>query len=534
MQFYNGLSQSDIDLLEGSDDISYDKAVQIFNAKNYTDPPMRGRNSFKVLQKFGFVDISSGKVSITESGHAFLSKEANYGEFSLRALLKWQLPNPIDIRGFPVRHGYNIKPFVGTLHLIEEVNRLCEKNKVKQKGLSFSEFAIFVPTLIDWKKIKQTAQEVFKFREVLDKTVLSEKAAFIERETQRLYSSFKLDHLQDYADNAIRYFRMTGYICIRGAGNYVDIDPLRRVEVDSLLKRDSAEPDDYETYPTRLGNPNIPELPGESPEELRTTILRLCENIVSIGGDAEVPSLDEVSTSKLKSLRDHFRKAHLDAFTRMQKKRLAEPNMIRTCATDLRNLTATRKRPPDAAATLERLSKEGLDALNDALEICGNYPAGEDGMPTAPAPAGKPDIVCRYDGFSAICEVTLLCDSKQWVHEGQPVVRHLRVFEDNTPEKETFCLFIAPKLHQDTLNTFHISVRHGYEGRAQKIAPITVDQFCDILDHCADRREQRHPLTRADIRALLSSVSESLYAMETSKAWQKSIPEIIEEWKLRP
>lgn len=42
-------------------------------------------------------------------------------------------------------------------------------------------------------------------------------------------------------------------------------------------------------------------------------------------------------------------------------------------------------------------------------------------------------------------------------------MRHIRDFEDNNPNKETYCLFIAPKLHRDTINTFWISVKYEYE-----------------------------------------------------------------------
>ena len=533
-QFYAGLSQADINLLEGEDEISRDDAARIFAAKDYEDPAMRGRNSFKPLQKFGFADISNGVVSVTESGRAFLAEEKDYGEIFLRALLKWQIPNPLDLAGFPVRHGYNIKPFVGVLHLVDAVNRECEKAGDKQKGLSFDEFEIFGLTLIDWRKIGETAREVVKFRKALAKVPRSEKGAFIESESRRLRPAFNLRHLRDYADNAIRYFRMTGYIRVRGADDHIDIDPLRRVEVDSLLRRDSAKPRDFapgREYAALMGDSSLPELPGESPKELLATINNLRRGIAAVGGTPAPSPPTGASASKLKSLRRELRARHLAAVGLAEKNRLAEPEAIRSCAKELRELTTSRKRVPNAPETLERLSKAGLDALNDAREIRANYPAGEDGMPTAPAPGGMPDIECRYDGFAAICEVTLLRDSKQWIHEGQPVVRHLRAFENKNAETESFCIFIAPKMHQDTLNVFHISVLHGYEGRRQKIAPITVEQFCGILDYCADRRESDRPLKRAEIRALLSRISESVGGMKTSDNWRKEAQEVIEKWK---
>ena len=43
-------------------------------------------------------------------------------------------------------------------------------------------------------------------------------------------------------------------------------------------------------------------------------------------------------------------------------------------------------------------------------------------------------------------------------------MRHLRDFE-NTFNKDSYCLFIAPKIHIDTLNTFWFSVKYEYQGK---------------------------------------------------------------------
>jgi len=57
-QFYNGLSQEQIDLIDDQKkEISFEQAEEIFNAKNYKDPAMRGRQSINPLKKFGFVVI---------------------------------------------------------------------------------------------------------------------------------------------------------------------------------------------------------------------------------------------------------------------------------------------------------------------------------------------------------------------------------------------------------------------------------------------------------------------------------------------
>ena len=107
-QFSSGLSQADTALIDGEADIPLADARRIFRGKGYTDPAMRGRTSFKPLEKFGFAAINpqNNRIQITPLGHEFLNPDADLGNVMLRSFLKWQLPNTIDARGFPANAGY--------------------------------------------------------------------------------------------------------------------------------------------------------------------------------------------------------------------------------------------------------------------------------------------------------------------------------------------------------------------------------------------------------------------------------------------
>ena len=115
---------------------------------------------------------------------------------------------------------------------------------------------------------------------------------------------------------------------------------------------------------------------------------------------------------------------------------------------------------------------------------------GDDNEPTFTAPANTPDIECFYETHNAICEVTMLTGRDQWYNEGQPVMRHLRDFENKDTSKTSYCLFIAPKLHRDTVNTFWTSIKYEYEGRAQKIVPLSIGQFVQLLKALIAIKEQ--------------------------------------------
>ena len=180
---------------------------------------------------------------------------------------------------------------------------------------------------------------------------------------------------------------------------------------------------------------------------------------------------------------------------------------------------------------LEKLSTLGLHALNDALKIQPNYPVGDDNEPTFTAPANTPDIECFYDTFNAICEVTMLKNRDQWYNEGQPVMRHLRDFENKYSDKKAYCLFIAPTLHRDTLNTFWIAVKYEYEGTKQKIVPLSIKNFTSILKILVQIKTENKFLKHSEISRLYDEILDSSTSFNSASEWVKNISYAILSWQ---
>lgn len=61
-QFYKGLFEDQIELInDSSKGIPFETAEEIFYAKDYEDPAMRGRQSFNPLKKLGLASIENTK-----------------------------------------------------------------------------------------------------------------------------------------------------------------------------------------------------------------------------------------------------------------------------------------------------------------------------------------------------------------------------------------------------------------------------------------------------------------------------------------
>jgi len=185
----------------------------------------------------------------------------------------------------------------------------------------------------------------------------------------------------------------------------------------------------------------------------------------------------------------------------------------------------------DKSILLEKLLSLGLNALNDALKIKPNYPVGDDNEPTFTAPANIPDIECFYENYNAICEVTMLTGRNQWYNEGQPVMRHLRDFENKYQDKKAYCLFVAPKLHRDTINTFWTAIKYEYEGQKQRIIPLSVNVFVELLKILVEIKQNGKFLRHNELFSLYDKILEASKNLSDSNEWIKNISNTITSWQ---
>lgn len=545
-QFYNGLSEDQISLIDDqSKEISFKEAEAIFNAKNYEDPSMRGRQSLNPLKKFGFVSIKDGKIFITDLGRLFLKENFDLGEIFLRSFLKWQVPN-LDNDDYSQDSGYDIKPFIGALHLIDAVNRKEIARGKEAKGISKKEFSLFVPTLVNYKDIDDYATKLIGLRDKLSGKNRNEQRAIFDTYEKEFVSKFLgtkktsavsglLKNLRDYGDNAIRYFRLTRYIFIRGGGYYIDLESRRSVEIKSLLDFDNAQSKNFTTkdeYLDYISDISQPQLPWETKEKYIEIINNLVQDIeqyesTSHGSGVVIRDYHAFQETELKSYIEELRTLRRTLQEEDNHKKSQAVEQVESYIKDLENIFDFEDRP----ILLEKLSSLGLHALNDALKIQPNYPVGDDNEPTFTAPANTPDIECFYGNFNAICEVTMLTGRDQWYNEGQPVMRHLRDFENKHNDKKTYCLFIAPKIHRDTVNTFWTAIKYEYEGKVQKIVPLSITDFVSVLKTLVKIKSENKFLKHDEISRLYEEIIGSSKSYTDSGEWLKNIPNAISTWQ---
>ena len=111
-------------------------------------------------------------------------------------------------------------------------------------------------------------------------------------------------------------------------------------------------------------------------------------------------------------------------------------------------------------------------------------------------------------------------------------MRHLRDFEERNQSKPAYCIFIDPSVHRDTINTFWNSIKYGFEDeRTQKIVPLSINDFLNILDTLVIYKGQGRTFTHEMLESLYDRILEETSIISSSQEWYSKIPEFINNWK---
>lgn len=545
----SNLSPKNIQLLNDEDsEISVAKAHEIIEEKKYTDVHMRGRTAMSPLVDNGLV-TTFDTVKLTSLGKALLDGDIPFNEVMMNFAFKWQVPQPNHSK-FKSENGYSIRPFIGTLALIKKVNQLWEDSGNERKGISWDEFCIFGPTLIDFSDIDKWAKTLIGLRKSVQSasgTAAKESAwkngvnKFLEpllEGKERISDPKIIANLYDYGDNAFRYFKQSKFLSLRGGGRYIDISLLSEAQVDMLITDEEFKPlhfstqQDYADYMQDL-NSFVP--PWATPEKKKTIENKLREILRDKGAEAKTPSKIKAQSSLPSALREDetisiLREAITEVNMQDMTAEAATVEFLSTCVEDYMRLSR-RQDIPEAEITrikaptqLEYVTFKTFLSINDLVQIKPNYPVDDEGNPVFTAGGNLPDLEIFYKDFNAICEVTLMTNRAQWMAESQPVQRHLHDFAVKNSDKDAIGIFIAPSIHRDTKNSFKQTFHTGVDSLdSLKIVPFDFSTWTATVGHLVDARKRKKNISQSQFHAYLESLLPSTAKRENTDEWWERI-----------
>lgn len=521
--------------------VSFKTAKEVFDYKDYVDSAIRGRQSINPLRKLGFCVLEGEEkiIRITKLGELLLDQENDIGDIFFKCLLKLQFPNLIS-SDFSTAEGFNISPFIATLHLFKYLNTNADR-----KGMSKNEFYYFVPTLINYSDIENQKNRIIAYRES------ENKENFIKDYLKGFYgeevnSNTKLNDLKDYGDNILRFFRLTRLFKIKvnesSQITHIDLENSRGEEINQLISLFDGSAKtfvDKDAYISYIADINQPKLPWEELEKVTSVAKSLVEyiniqvvnNHINLSNEEQNLIAKDFEEMPKSEMVNHISKLReINKQIRIDINRHELTNNIESLQAIIeifRNRRELRKLAPEQ---FEKLIYQALVIINDQIQIKANYPTDDDGEPINHAVGNKPDIEVSYHSYEGICEVTLNTSNKQWMLEGQPVMRHLRDFEQKAT-KDVICLFVSPEVHRDTINTFWNSIKHGFEGIRQNIIPLSIEQFIVLLETFIECFRLERNLSNKDFFQLFNQIFEFSNRTNNSIEWANKIQDNIINWK---
>ena len=90
---------------------------------------------------------------------------------------------------------------------------------------------------------------------------------------------------------------------------------------------------------------------------------------------------------------------------------------------------------------------------------------------------------------------------------------------------------MAPILHRDTINTFWTAIKYEYEGKKQKIVPLSINNLIELLKILIAIKQSGKSLNHSELFRLYDEILKTSKTLSDSNEWIKNVPNAITSWQ---
>lgn len=431
----------------------------------------RVMTQLRALKDSGLLIFEKGKkrgkykISITKLGNELLENPKNAPNIYAKIMIGLHANNPCR------RNLLNkSRPFLNTLFVISEVNRMWGELGNDPKGILQHEFSVFVLSMKDCN-YKECAREIIKYRNKFKYEINNEYLLEYLNDKGILPLSIK-SILKDYTDDVFRKFEMTGLIIKHGAHNYIyyNFSKYNLEKIQTILNEFSnysfiefASPQAYYDFQSNVS------LPWEKDELIRRKIVEAKARVLKITIDNSLTLNDQEEMLDRffynQSLSKAIKKYN---FSLIFKELLILSGSIK-CKSKFDDISEPLR--------LEYLLALAIGKKYGVTGLISNIIYNEDGLPLHCAPSNKSDIIFHDRNGSYIIEPTMQKGRNQQLNsETTNIVRHVKDEERKTGLTYRV-IMIAPFVHADVVDYFSYNVKE----KQIRIAALTIEKIIEFL-----------------------------------------------------
>ena len=444
------------------------KEVELLISLNPQAPGWSGRvmTQLRSLKDQGFLRFDGKVKTITQLGHELLGNKQDVSFVYTRAMLGMHYLNPCRTTALN-----RAVPFLNTLFVINEVNKLWAALGNEPKGILKHEFGAFVLSMKDCD-YKKAAKDIIEYRKNYR---FEPNEAYFEK---YLYDNdilpIKIQSLiNDYPDEVFRKFEMTGLIVQHGKFNYTyyNFSQYNIEKVNALLDlysnysfKDFADAGEYYEYLSSI------KLPWEDNEKIRRKVVEAKAVALKMSPDVSL-TLEE-------------QESYLDRifYTKALEKAIVSVDLAQVYK-ELRILSGKLKEKSVYDSIPEPLRLEYLLALAIGKKygvegLISNIVYNEDGYPLHCAPSGKCDIKYIHKDGAYIIEPTMQRGRNQQLNsETTNIARHVEA-EKREANLDYRVMMVAPCVHTDVVRYYRLeSADSGI-----KMMTLTIDRTVKLFE----------------------------------------------------
>lgn len=195
------------------------------------------------LLKLGLVKIDfedHKKLIITERGHQFLEGKITDQEMMIQALTDWKYPRTKEDVYDPEWKGYNIRPMMATIAVIEQVNQRDERNGMEPNGITFDEFMVYLMTMYSCGQINDRVRtlEWLHYKEKqIGKSAHDQKMQEDEKIIMKEFAPIKSESVKSYRYGIFNALEKTGLFVIDYSNKRINLNKEKEIIYHQLLEK---------------------------------------------------------------------------------------------------------------------------------------------------------------------------------------------------------------------------------------------------------------------------------------------------------
>lgn len=455
--------------------------------------------------------------TITKSGRALLDakSEAALQDVYCRIIFN------LEMR----KRGKQFRP----IPLILKVIKLLKESGARET-INQVEFSITLQDYRDGLSPEDYYIEIIKFRELQERN-RGRLKEFHANTWKKVYErNNRIPSIKtiskEYPDVTFRLLKLSGLFRVEGTS--LALNP-QYSNFLSALCLDSETMVSESSYYQKISS--LPELPIDEDRITLESIIKSNFKILK----SETQNLNNKNYEDLKLLRieqeDRIRKDAEKKFAYEQRNKVQEISKWFECLIAKKSLgdyfgdEFIEFRSDERPQYLEWIVWRAFLAINNLANKpyeSRKFPLDSDLKPTYHAPSKEPDLLMEFDDFTLVIEVTWTTSARQVATEGEPVIKHVAEVTKKS-NKPTYCLFLAPAININTIETYRINDTYVLDdGSAQvaNILPLSLYEFIDFFKEIPKAEQES-----IDKIFLILQESTAIKKELSSTDWQNYISE---------